>query len=137
MGQRTKSHKTAFGIRQLGITYSESNSLGTGLKEVRDGGLTSFGYEAVERMNKGGMAIDCAHASDQTSLDVVAASQKPHLFDPIPGRESLWNTKRLAPDEVIKACADKGGVIGIEARAPHHVNPEKPVSQHRVFYGAF
>lgn len=31
------------GIRAMGITYSESNSLGTGLKESGDGGLTSFG----------------------------------------------------------------------------------------------
>jgi len=41
-----------FGLRSLGITYSESNALGSGLKEDRDGGLTKFGKRAVERMNK-------------------------------------------------------------------------------------
>ncbi len=55
------------GLRVLGITYSESNALGTGLKETRDGGLTSFGRKAVTRMNDVGLAIDCAHASDQTT----------------------------------------------------------------------
>ena len=34
------------------------------------------------------------------------------------GAKTLWNSNRLAPDDVLKACADKGGVIGIEA-APH------------------
>ncbi|MFQ5637657.1 MAG: dipeptidase [bacterium] len=112
-----------FGVRVLGITYSESNCLGTGLREPRDGGLTSFGYQAVERMNKVGMAIDCAHASDQTSLDTIAASTMP-IFLTHTGARSLWNIKRLAPDKVIKSCADKGGVIGVEA-APHTTLTQK------------
>lgn len=105
------------GIRELGIAYSESNALGTGLREPRDGGLTVFGHRAVEHMNKIGMAIDCSHCSPQTTLDVVAASSKP-IFLTHTGARGLWNIRRLAPDDVIKACADKGGVIGIEA-APH------------------
>jgi membrane dipeptidase len=106
-----------FGTRVLGVTYSESNALGTGLKEPRDGGLTSLGYQAVERMNEIGMAIDCSHSSDQTTLDVIRASRKP-IFLTHTGARSLWNIKRLAPDKVLDACADKGGVIGVEA-APH------------------
>jgi membrane dipeptidase len=105
------------GVRVLGITYSESNCLGSGLKEPRDGGLTSLGYSAVERMNEIGMAIDCSHSSDQTTLDVVRASKKP-IFLTHTGARGLWNIKRLAPDEVLEACAGKGGVIGVEA-APH------------------
>ena len=105
------------GARVLGITYSESNCLGSGLKEPRDGGLTSFGYQAVQRMNEIGMAIDCSHSSDRTTLDVIGASRKP-IFLTHTGARSLWNIKRLAPDEVLKACAGKGGVIGVEA-APH------------------
>lgn len=114
-----------FGVRVLGITYSESNSLGTGLKEQQDGGLTSFGRQAVERMNKVGMAIDCAHASDRTTLDTIEASTKP-IFLTHTGARGLWDSKRLATDQAIKACADKGGVIGIEA-APHTtVSPQNP-----------
>ena len=105
------------GIRAMGITYSESNSLGTGLKEPKDGGLTSFGRRAVQRMNEVGMAIDCAHSSPQTTLDTIEASGKP-IFLTHTGARAVWNIKRLAPDEVLKACAGKGGVIGIEA-APH------------------
>ncbi len=105
------------GIRAMGITYSESNSLGTGLKEIKDGGLTSFGRRVVARMNEVGMAIDCAHSSPRTTLDCIDCSKKP-IFLTHTGARSLWNIKRLAPDEVLKACAGKGGVIGIEA-APH------------------
>jgi len=34
------------------------------------------------------------------------------------GVRASSNTSRMKPDEIIKACAEKGGVIGIEA-APH------------------
>lgn len=106
-----------FGVRAMGITYSESNALGSGLREPRDGGLTVFGKRAVERMNKLGMLIDCSHCGDQTTLDVIEASEQPIVLSHI-GARALWDSNRLAPDNVIEACARKGGVIGIEA-APH------------------
>jgi len=105
------------GIRSSGIAYSEANTLGSGLKEARDGGLTEFGRQAVRRMNKLGIAIDISHSGDQTSLDTIEASEKP-IFITHAGARGLWNTKRMKPDEVLKAMAAKGGVIGIEA-APH------------------
>ncbi|MBF4759017.1 dipeptidase, partial [Clostridioides difficile] len=112
-----------FGIRLMGITYSESNALGSGLKEEKDGGLTNFGKKAVERMNKIGMAIDCSHVGVQTTLDVIEYSKDPIILSHV-GARNLWNTKRLTPDEVLIACAKKGGVIGVEA-APHTTITEK------------
>jgi membrane dipeptidase len=106
-----------FGVRLLGIAYSEANALGSGLKEPRDGGLTVFGRKAVERMNKVGMLIDCSHCGDQTTLDTIEVSEKPIVLSHI-GARALWDSNRMAPDEVLVACAGKGGVIGIEA-APH------------------
>ena len=105
------------GIRSSGIAYSEANTLGSGLREATDGGLTEFGRQAVRRMNRLGIAIDVSHSGDQTSLDTIAASEKP-IFITHAGARALWNTKRMKPDEVLKALAAKGGVIGIEA-APH------------------
>jgi membrane dipeptidase len=106
-----------FGVRLLGIAYSEGNALGAGLKEPGDGGLTVFGRKAVERMNKVGMLIDCSHCGDKTTLDTIEVSEKPIVLSHI-GARALWDTNRLAPDEILVACAEKGGVIGIEA-APH------------------
>jgi membrane dipeptidase len=111
------------GIRSSGIAYSEANTLGSGLKEPRDGGLTEFGRQAVRRMNKLGIAIDISHSGDQTSMDTIDASEKP-IFITHAGARALWNTKRMKPDEVIKAAAAKGGVIGIEA-APHTTLTQK------------
>jgi len=90
----------------MGITYSEGNQLGDGLREPRDGDLTIFGREAVKRMDKLGMAIDVSHPGDQTCLDTIEISDKPAFITHAAAR-ALWNTRRLT-----------GGVIGIEA-APH------------------
>jgi membrane dipeptidase len=105
------------GVRAMGITYSESNALGSGLKERSDGGLTRFGRQVVRRMNKLGMTIDTAHCGDQTSADAIEFSEKPTLISHV-GARALWNSNRMMPDAVLKACAEKGGVIGVEA-APH------------------
>jgi membrane dipeptidase len=106
-----------FGVRNLGITYSQSNSLGSGLKETRDGGLTALGRKAVQRMNRLGMLIDCSHASELTTLDAVEVSEVPIMLTHT-GARALWDSKRLASDRVIEAVAASGGLIGIEA-APH------------------
>ena len=105
------------GVRSLGIAYSEGNALGAGLKEPRDGGLTVFGRKAVQRMNKLGIAIDISHAGDVTSMDTIRTSEQP-IFITHAGARALWDTPRLKPDEILIACAERGGVIGIEA-APH------------------
>ncbi|HEX2902453.1 MAG TPA: membrane dipeptidase [Jatrophihabitans sp.] len=114
-----------FGVRQIGIAYSEANYLGSGLKERADGGLTYFGERAVKRMNDLGLAIDLSHSGDQTSLDVIKASTKP-VFMTHCGSREVWPTNRMKPDAVIKAMAERGGVIGLEA-APHTtLSPQHP-----------
>ncbi len=113
------------GVRQVGIAYSEANALGAGLKEARDGGLTRFGHRCVERMNRLGIAIDLSHAGDRTALDTIEASSKPVLITHA-GARAVWGTPRMKPDDVLMACAERGGVLGIEA-APHStVSPAHP-----------
>ena len=102
------------GIRMLGVVYSESNALGSGCRETSDGGLTGFGRRAVERMNRLGMLIDVSHAGDETSLDTIRLSN-------VPGRHQPFRVARAVAHQqvqaraVIRACAERGGVIGIEA----------------------
>ncbi len=105
------------GLRQIGIAYSDANALGSGLSEPSDGGLTAFGHRAVRRMNQVGLAIDVSHSSDRTSLDVCAASERPVLMTHA-GARAIWDTTRMKPDDVLRAIAATGGVIGMSA-APH------------------
>ena len=106
-----------FGVRQLGIAYSQSNMLGSGLSEPADGGLTNFGRRAVERMNKLGMLIDISHSGDRTCLETIDHSSVPVMITHA-GARAVWPIDRMKTDETIIACADRGGLIGLEA-APH------------------
>ena len=105
------------GVRQIGIAYSDSNGLGAGLNEPADYGLTAFGRRAVKRMNDLGLAIDVSHASDRTGIETAAASRAP-VFMTHAGARALWDIPRLKGDDVLRAVADSGGVIGMSA-APH------------------
>ena len=105
------------GLRQIGIAYSDANTLGSGLAEPVDGGLTAFGHRAVTRMNQLGLAVDLSHSSDRTALDVCAHSTKP-VFITHAGARAVWDIPRMKPDDVLRAVAETGGVIGMSA-APH------------------
>lgn len=114
-----------FGVRQMGLVYSEANGLGGGLKEQRDSGLTRFGRSAVRRMNQLGMLIDVSHAGDRTSLDAIEISETPVVATHV-GARGVWPSERMKPDVVLRAIADAGGLVGIEA-APHStVSPSNP-----------
>ncbi len=114
------------GVRSMGLNYSESNMLGSGLKELRDGGLTDFGYDAVVRMNKVGMLIDASHVSDQNALNTIESSKKPIILSHC-GARSLTPTTRMFPDEVLHALAEREGVVGIEAAPGLTVTKKNPV----------
>jgi membrane dipeptidase len=105
------------GLRQIGIAYSDANTLGSGLNETTDGGLTDFGRRAVARMNKLGLAIDISHSSDGTGIDVCAVTERP-VFMTHAGARAVWDTPRMKSDDVLRAVAETGGVIGMSA-APH------------------
>ncbi|MBD3159646.1 MAG: diguanylate cyclase [Candidatus Lokiarchaeota archaeon] len=114
------------GVRQMGLVYSESNMLGTGLDEMRDGGLTDFGYDCVIRMNKLGMLIDVSHVSDQTARDTIESSKEPVIISHA-GSKTVHPIKRMVPDDVLQALAEKGGMIGIEAAPGYTATKDNPV----------
>jgi len=114
------------GIRSMGICYSESNMLGSGLKELRDGGLTDFGYDALVRMNKLGILVDVSHTSDRTALDTAELSEKPIICSHS-GARAVTPTTRMFPDEVIRAIAEGGGVMAIEAAPNLTVTERNPL----------
>lgn len=76
-----------------------------------------------------------AHVGDKTTMDIIECSKKP-IFISHTGARALWNSNRLKPDSVLRACADKGGVIGIEAASPHHHHRKESHPYHRILYGA-
>ena len=103
----------ADGVRVAGVAYNTGSLLGCGLAQD-DTGLTAFGRAAIARMNELGMVLDVSHAGDRTSLEAIAASERPAVISHA-GAQGVWNSSRMIPDSVIVAAAQSGGMIGIEA----------------------
>lgn len=101
-----------FGQRIGQLTYNAQNLLGAGSTERVDGGLSDFGAAIVAAMNDVGMLVDVSHCGDRTTLDAIAASSKAIAITHGNVR-AINNHPRCKTDEAIRACAAKGGVMGI------------------------
>ena len=101
----------ALGVRQMLFAYNLNNDAAGGCHD-KDIGLSEFGRSIVREMNRLGIIVDCSHAGYQTTMDIMAESVKPVVFshsNPI----ALCDHQRNIRDDQIKACAQTGGVIGV------------------------
>lgn len=101
------------GQRLSQLTYNYQNRIGCGFLEENDGGLTVFGRQVVERMNRVGMAVDVSHCADRTTLDTLEVAKKPVVFSHASCRALLPGHLRCKTDEMIIKLARTGGVMGI------------------------
>ena len=100
------------GLRIVQPTYNRRNLLGDGCLEPANAGLSLAGVQAVERMNEIGILVDLSHCGRQTAADAIRHSRKPVAFTHT-GCAALNEHPRNRTDAEIRACAEKGGVIGI------------------------
>jgi membrane dipeptidase len=105
------------GVRIMQLTYNTQNYSGAGYLEASDGGLTGFGHDVLAEMNRVGVLCDLSHVGDRTAAETIAASAKPVCFSHVLPR-ALRDVKRNKPDDLLRACADRGGIIGISLFAP-------------------
>ncbi|EKO3991752.1 dipeptidase [Vibrio fluvialis] len=104
------------GVGVVQMCYNTQNLVGTGCYE-RDGGLSGFGYEIVEEMNRVGMMCDLSHVGEKTSREVILASEKPVCYSHcLPS--GLKDHPRNKSDEELKFIADHGGFVGVTMFAP-------------------
>jgi len=101
------------GVRCITLTWNQRNMIADGVGERRtNSGLTNFGVQVVEEMNRLGMLVDVAHLSDSGFDDVIATTKKPIIASHSNCR-SLSNHPRNLTDDQIQAIGENGGIIGI------------------------
>ena len=100
------------GMKSLQLAYNEKNFVGDGCGERTDCGLSYFGIKIVEEMNKLNLLVDLSHVGYATSRDAIEVSKDPVVFTHSNARGLCENARNI-PDDLIRACAEKGGVIGI------------------------
>src|SRR5215210_2426944 len=76
-------------------------------------------------MNRLGMAIDVSHTGDLTAMQTCELSTAP-VFLSHSGARALFPEMKLKKDDLLKAVADTGGVIGVEASPNTTTLPGQP-----------
>jgi membrane dipeptidase len=102
----------ALGVGVIQLTYNVKNRVGDGCEERTDAGLSRFGIRLIERLNQARVIVDCTHTGLRTSLDAIEHSTAPVILSHS-NPSSVHATTRNVSNELIKAIAKSGGVIGI------------------------
>ena len=103
------------GVRVLGLLWNAPNCFGypnSPDPEMMGRGLTDFGKEAIPCLESLGIGIDVSHLSDGGFWDVAELARKPFLATHSNCR-ALNPHPRSMTDEMIRALADHGGVMGV------------------------
>jgi membrane dipeptidase len=101
------------GLRMITVGQATRELGYDAYNETRSGGrLTEVGVRMLHEMNSSGILIDISHLNDPCSLDAIEVSKKPVVASHSNPR-ALEPTPRNIPDNVMKALASRGGVLGI------------------------
>ncbi|MDR1732416.1 MAG: dipeptidase [Synergistaceae bacterium] len=102
------------GVRCLGLSYNQRNTIADGSSEKEDGGLSRFGEKVVTRLNRLGVLMDFAHSSDRAILDCLELSDAPCCIShSLPA--ALSSHPKAKSDDLLKKIAEAGWVIGIQS----------------------
>lgn len=105
------------GVGIVQLTYNSLNYVGAGCCERVDPGLSNFGRQLVDEMNKRGVVVDVSHCGDRTTMEAIEYSDDPIVCTHA-GARSLSNLTRNKTDEHIEAIAESGGVTAISVFPP-------------------
>lgn len=110
------------GVRYITLTWNNSTQWATSASDETDKegalnsegkkGLTKFGVQIVNKMNKLGILVDISHVGEQTFWDVLKSTTKP-IIASHSSVYAICPHPRNLKDDQIKAVAKNGGVIQI------------------------
>ncbi|ATE65772.1 dipeptidase [Rhizorhabdus dicambivorans] len=104
------------GVRWMLIAYNQDNQAGGGCMG-EDGGLTPLGRAIIDEMERVGMVLCLSHSSARTVLDAIEHARNPPIFSHSNPAGATAHPRNV-DDAVMRACAAKGGVIGLSGIGP-------------------
>lgn len=103
----------AAGIGRAILAYNSANVFADGCHERRNAGLTGLGRRLIARMDAAGVVVDLSHCGERTSFDALEADlSHPPIFSHSNAR-ALFDHERNITDAQIRACAARGGYVGV------------------------
>lgn len=104
------------GVRWMLIAYNRNNEAGGGCMD-EDGGLTAVGRAILDEMERVGMVLCLSHAGERTVREALDYANNPPIFSHSNPCGDHPHPRNIS-DELILACAQKGGVVGLTGLGP-------------------
>jgi len=121
------------GVGVIQLTYNVKNRVGDGCEERTDAGLSRFGIKLVERLNQARVIVDCSHTGLRTALEAIECSKAP-VIGSHTNLASVHRSARNASDELVKAIARSGGVVGVTGFPAFVVDSTAPSLDQFIFH---
>ncbi|MBI2620008.1 MAG: membrane dipeptidase [Ignavibacteriales bacterium] len=121
------------GIRYITLTHAEDNHICDSSYDTTRTwkGLSPFGRQVVQEMNRLGIMVDVSHISDDAFYQVMEIAKAPVIASHSSCRHFTPGFERNMSDEMIELLAKNGGVIlinfGSSFLSKEYLDKEKPV----------
>ena len=120
------------GARYMTLTHNQTlDWADAATDEARHGGLTEFGEQVVQEMNRLGMLIDISHVSADTMRDVLQVTRAPVIASHS-SAFALQAHPRNVPDDVLQRLVGNGGVVMVNFYSTFLVGTKKAATLHNV-----
>ena len=101
------------GVRYMTLAHFKTNNWAdSATDQAVHNGLSPFGRDVVREMNRLGMIVDISHVSDKCFYDALETSRAPVIASHSSLR-SVCDVPRNMTDDMLRALARRGGVVGI------------------------
>lgn len=99
------------GVRWMLLAYNRNNRLGGGCMD-EDAGLTEFGRQVIDEMERVGMVLCCTHLGHRTAMEAIEYANNPVIFSHS-NPSAVFPHVRNISDDLMRSCARTGGVVNI------------------------
>jgi len=106
----------ALGVRWMLVAYNRNNAAGGGCLD-QDKGLTALGRRIIDRMDAAGMVLCLSHTGERTALEALEYGRHPGILSHSNPFSDTPHPRNIS-DALMRACAGKGGVIGLSGIGP-------------------
>jgi len=100
------------GVRVIQLTYNPANQVGDGSMAPENRGITPFGREVIEALNRNRIMVDLSHSGQRTCLEAARLSRQPISINHT-GCRALTDLPRNKSDEELRLVGERGGFVGI------------------------
>ena len=100
------------GVRLMTLTWNGKSEVGDGCMVENAGGLTTFGQEVVQQMEKLGMVVDVSHLAERGFWQVAKLTKRPFIATHS-NSKSICNVPRNLTDDQFRVMVERCGLVGI------------------------